>query len=214
MNTIANIGYIVLGINLLVYLIKNKVNDEKPYKVFIIYLSFLVSIQIIIEYIQKFTPTGNNLYLTHYYFILQNIFLSYFYYLIIDSKKIRLVIKVMLPLTLISLIIQYFFYPELYYVFNVYEIFICTIPVVIYALNHLFQTLSNSNKKYIYITSGILIFFLPHALVFSSGNLMPNLSKDVNRIIWQLNIILVLVYQSLIFIEWFKNFRKKRIKTY
>lgn len=211
MDAITDIGYLILGINLFVYLIKYKANKERPYKLFIIYLLLLVSIQIASEYVQKYSANKNNLFLTHYYFVIQYILLSYFYYLIIKSKKIKRIIKIILPLTLISLAIQYLFYPELYHVFNVYEIFICIIPVVIYALSHLFQTLSSSNKKYIYITSGILIFFLPHALVFSSGNIMPNLSADVNKIIWHLNVILIVVYQSLIFIEWFKSFRKKEL---
>jgi hypothetical protein len=214
MDTITDIGYLILAINFILYLLKKNKNKELPYKVFILYLFVLVSIQLSGEYVQKFTSSGNNLFLTHYYFILQNILLSYFYYLILKSKKVKQLIKFVLPLTLASLTIQYSFFPELYYVFNVFEIFVCLIPLVIYALSHLFQTLGSPNKKYIYITSGILIFFLPHALVFSSGNLMPDLPTNVNKIIWYLNIILVVVFQLLIFIEWYKHFRKVKVPNH
>ncbi len=209
MDTITYIGYLILGINLIVYLLKKDKNKEQSYTVFISYLFVLVSIQIAHEYVQKHTEGSNNLFLTHYYFILQNILLSYFYYLIIDNKKIKKLIKIVTPVVLSSLIIQYLIYPELYYVFNVYEIFICIIPLVFYALIHLFQTLGSSNKNYIYFTSGILLYFLPSALIFSSGNLMPSLPANVNRIIWHANVILIAVFQALIFLEWYKHFRKK-----
>ena len=88
MDTVTYFGYLILGINFIIYLLKFKKNIEHPYKIFLFYLLVLVSIQIISEYIQKATESGNNLYLTHYYFIIQNILLSYFYYLIIESKNL------------------------------------------------------------------------------------------------------------------------------
>ena len=203
----AEFGYVLLFINTLLYFLRLKKQKEKPYKTLFFYLLSIGVIQIIAEYYQN--RLGGNLFLTHYYFISQSIFLSFFYYQIIKSQIIKILIKITVPFTLISLTVQYYIYPELYYVFNVYEIFICIIPIVIYALNHLFQTLGSHNKKYIYITSGILIYFLPHALVFSSGNLMPDLSEKVNQVIWIINVVLYLVYLLLIFIEWYKHFRKQ-----
>lgn len=205
-DNIANICYVILFTNIFIYFFTLKNKPEKPYKVFTLYLLVTVLIQIASE----FFHSTNNLFISHYYFISQAILLSYFYYLIIESNKIKKLIKFTTPFTLISLIIHYYIYPELYYVFNVYEIFICIIPIVIYALNHLFQTLGSPNKKYIYITSGILIYFLPHALVFSSGNLMPGLPEKVNQIIWLVNVVLYIVYLLLIFIEWYKHFRKNQ----
>ena len=205
----AEFGYVLLFINILLYFFRLKVQKEKPYKIFSFYLLIIGFIQMAVEYYQN--KLGGNLFLSHYYFISQTILLSYFYYSIIESSKVKKLIKIIVPFTIISLLIQYYLYPELYYVFNVYEIFICIIPVGAYALSHLFQTLGSSNKKYIYITSGILIYFLPHALVFSSGNLMPDLPKKVNQIIWIVNVSLYLIFLILIFVEWYKNFRKKEL---
>ncbi len=207
MTLIANVGYVLLLINFLLFIKIVISKKEKPLRVFLFYLLTIVFIQIASEY---FHNTGN-LFISHYYFISQTILLSYFYYLIIENDKVKKLIKIIASFTLISLAFQYFFYPELYDVFNVYEIFICIIPLVIYALSHLFQTLGNPNKKYIYITSGVLIYFSPHALVFSSGNLMPDLPGNVNRIIWLINVILYLVYLILIFVEWYKHFRKNSV---
>tara|TARA_B110001454_G_C12397804_1_gene299573 strand:+ start:148 stop:480 length:333 start_codon:yes stop_codon:yes gene_type:complete len=103
-------------------------------------------------------------------------------------------------------------YPELYHIFNVYEIFICILPIVMYALSHLFQTLGNPDKKYIYITSGVLLYFLPHALIFSSGNLMPNLPESVNEIIWLVNDSLYIVFLLLIFVELYTHAKKHKTK--
>mgnify|MGYP000599965137 CR=1 FL=1 len=204
---IAKIGYVLLFLNIAFYFLEFKKKIEKPYKIFSLYLLSLSLIQMGAEYYLK--EGGKNLFLTHYYFIIQSLFLSVFYYFIIQSQKIKKLIKTVVLITLISLTIQYYLYPKLYYLFNVYEIFICIIPIVIYALSHLFQTLGNPNKKYIYITSGVLIYFLPHALVFSSGNLMPDLPANINQILWLLNAILYVFFLILIFVEWYKNFRKK-----
>jgi len=209
LKNIADFGYILLFINIIFYFLRFKKKIEKPYKILLFYLLIMGLIQIGAEYYLK--KDEDNLFLTHYYFISQTVLLSYFYYLIIESNKIKKLIKVIVPFTLISLAIQYYIYPELYSVFNVYEIFICIIPLVMYALSHLFQTLGNSNKKYIYITSGVLVYFLPHALVFSSGNLMPDLPNNINQVIWLANAILYTLFLILIFVEWYKHFRKSAI---
>ena len=202
---ISLIGYVILFFNTVCFsLTKIK---ERPYLILTIYLFFIISIEILGNYYQN--EKNGNLFLTHYYFIIQSIFLSIFYYLIINNTFLKKTIKIVLPATLFSLAIQYYFYPELYHVFNVFEIFICIIPLVVYSLVHLFQTLGGNNKKYIYITSGVLIYFLPHALVFSSGNLMPNLPKKTNQIIWLVNVLLYVVFLLLITVEWYKNFRRK-----
>jgi hypothetical protein len=204
----AEFGYVLLFINILLYFFRIKEQKEKPYKILFSYLLTIGFLQIIVEYYQN--KLGGNLFLTHYYFISQSLLFSFFYYIIIKNQKIKTLIKIVVPITIGSLTVQYYLYPELYYVFNVYEIFICIFPIVIYALSHLFQTHGSPNKKYIYITSGILIYFLPHALVFSSGNLMPGLPSNVNQIIWLVNAVLYLIFLLLIFIEWYKHFRKPK----
>ena len=153
-----------------------------------------------------------NLFVSHYYFLSQSILFHVFYYLVVKSHKIKTLIKIVIPFTFISLAIQYYMYPELYHIFNVYEIFICILPIVMYALSHLFQTLGNPDKKYIYITSGVLLYFLPHALIFSSGNLMPNLPESVNEIIWLVNDSLYIVFLLLIFVELYTHAKKHKTK--
>jgi hypothetical protein len=208
----AEFGYVLLFINIILYLSKYSKQKELPFKILFLYMLTIGVILYGGEHYQA--SEKGNLFLTHYYFISQSLLFSFFYYQIVQSPKIKKLIKIIVPTTLISLAIQYSIYPDLYYVFNVYEIFICIIPIVIYAISHLFQTLENSNKKYIYITSGVLIYFLPHALVFSSGNLMPNLPNNVNEIIWLVNVFLYIVYLILIFVEWYKHFRKNPVITH
>jgi hypothetical protein len=205
----AEIGYILLLINILIYISGIKKATKKAYLVFTTYLIFIGVIEVLGVLFLK--AKGGNLFLTHYYFIIQYLFLSYFYYLIIENCSVKKLIKTLTPLTLVSLSIQYFFYPDLFVIFNQYEIFICITPIVVYATCHLFQVFKTQNKKYIYITCGALLYFLPHALIFSSGNLMPQLPKKVNTIIWEINTIIYAVFLILIFVEWYTHFRKKAV---
>lgn len=175
------------------------------FKVFSFYLFIILIIQVISSYLQE--QELDNLYLSHYYFIIQFLFLSFFYSKLI--KQITL-IKVLTVIVIISIIIQFYISPEIYFTFNLFEIIICSLPIVLYSFLFLIQNIDKENKDFLYINSGIFIYILSSTLIFSSGNLMPNLSKSVNSIIWTVNVFLYLVYQILIFVDWYKNFRPKK----
>ena len=178
------------------------------FKVFSFYLFIILIIQVISSYLQE--QELDNLYLSHYYFIIQFLFLSFFYSKLI--KQITL-IKVLTVIVIISIIIQFYISPEIYFTFNLFEIIICSLPIVLYSFLFLIQNIDKENKDFLYINSGIFIYILSSTLIFSSGNLMPNLSKSVNSIIWTVNVFLYLVYQILIFVDWYKNFRPKKISS-
>ena len=207
---IAEFGYALLFLNIIFYSSNFYKNKEAPFRVLFIYMLTIGLVQITGEaYLEA---EKGNLFVSHYYFLSQSILFHVFYYLIVKSQKIKTLIKIVIPCTLISLAIQYYMYPELYHIFNVYEICICILPIVLYALSHLFQTLGNPDKKYMYITSGVLLYFLPHALIFSSGNLMPNLPDNVNEIIWLVNSSLYIIFLLLIFVELYTHSRKHKTK--
>ncbi len=207
---IAEFGYALLFLNLFFYFLNFHTYKEAPFRVLFLYMLAIALVQITGE--AYLAAEKGNLFVSHYYFLSQSILFHVFYYRVVKSEKIKILIKIVIPFTIITLAIQYYMYPELYYIFNVYEICICILPIVLYALSHLFQTLGNPDKKYMYITSGVLLYFLPHALIFSSGNLMPNLPDNVNEIIWLVNSSLYIIFLLLIFVELYTHSRKHKKK--
>jgi len=110
-------------------------------------------------------------------------------------------------IVLISLGIYYIIYPSNYYKFNIFEIIITSVPLLVYSFFFFIQKIEDADKKYIYIVSGFFLYLLCSTLLFTTGNI----KAEIKKIIWHTNAILYMVYQVLIFIEWYKNFRKKEL---
>ena len=208
LSLIIYIGYFLLVINIICYSIRVKIKNF-PYRVLFIYLISTAVIQGITEYLGK--VYGQNLFMSHYYFIIQFVLLSIYFFNIIKSNKLRKVIKYTSIVALFSLIIQYLTTPVIYNSFNQFEILVCSLPLILYSVFFLFQTLDSKDRKYIFVNSGIFIFILSSTLIFSAGNVMLDLSSEVNNIIWHANVSIYAIYQILIFIEWYKHFRKKEV---
>jgi len=199
-------GYLILALNTFLFF-KNYRKNLVAFKLFTIYLALTLIIQLTSNYLSFYKL--NNLHLSHYYFIEQFLLLSLFFKTVLEKKVLKKAISIILISVLIALSIYYVINPSHYNRFNIFEILITSVPLIVYCFFFFIQTIDGTNKKFIYITSGVLIYFLPHALVFSSGNLMPDLPDNVNIIIWLVNVFLYIVYLILIFVEWYKHFRKK-----
>lgn len=208
---ITYLGYLILLINMFNYLKSSVFKKTRAFRVFSFYLAVIVVIQIISK-VHHFYKI-DNLFISHYYFIIQFILLSIYFYNIIKSEKLKNIIVFISSTTLLSIIIQYLTTSITYNSFNLYEVVMCSLPLVLYSVFFFFQKLDSKDKKYIYINSGIFIYLLSSTLIFSSGNLMPDLPKKINRIIWHANVFLYLIYQILIFVEWYKHFRKKEVSS-
>ncbi|PTX63118.1 hypothetical protein C8N46_102521 [Kordia periserrulae] len=152
----------------------------------------------------------NNLHLTHYYLITQFILLSLFYYSLFKSKAQKLLVSIILVTVVLVLMIQSYLMPQLLYRFNLTEILLTSLTIVFYSIIHFYNSLSEV-KKFTYINSGIFIYVLSSTLIFCSGNIMTELDPSINHLVWFMNVVLYLVYQILITIEWFRNFKKKTI---
>ncbi len=202
LETTAYIGNFILFINLLVYSKSYRNSNSVAFKVFTFYLLIILIIQIISTYLRNLYV--ENIFLSHYYFIGQFILLSLFFKLILKNKPIKKVVKLLLTLTLTILCIYYIIYPTNYYKFNVIEIILTSIPLLIYCFSFFIQTIDADNKKFIYIISGFFLYLLCSTLLFTAGNI----STDFRKIIWNTNAVLYIIYQLLIFIEWYKHFRK------
>jgi len=96
----------------------------------------------------------------------------------------------------------------LFFKFNLFEIVLTSLLVVVFALLYLYKMLTDS-KKYYYITVGIIIYLLASTVLFLVGNLTIGLSKEVRLISWNLNAFFVLVNQLFILYEWKVSFSRK-----
>ena len=198
------IGYVLLFINTVLYFISYK-SKNFTYKILFSYLVFTFIIQIYSEGIA--IKKGNNLFLSHYYFIGQFIIMSLFFYKTLINKTIKKIIFIIPIPVIILLFIQYFKDPELYYSFNLFEILMTTVPIIWYCLFFLVERISSLEKKFIYFIAGLFIYILCSTLIFSAGNI----TGDTLRILWRFNNSLYILFQVLIFVEWYNHFRKTNL---
>ncbi len=195
---------LILAVNTILYF-KSYQKNLVAFKVFSIYLLFYFIIQMITWYL--FEQKLDNLFLSHYYFIGSFVFLSIFFSEIFEKQFIKKLIYSIIAINLIILSLHYYFYPESYNKFNTLEVIITSVPLIFYSILFFYQKIIDQKKEYIYIVSGFFLYTLCSTLLFTVGNL----PSEIKEIIWYSNAILILVYQILIFIEWYKHFRKKEV---
>lgn len=210
---IAYIGQVILLINTLIYF-KGYSKNGVTFKIFSVYLTVMLIIQIYTSLIFEigvirhyiFTAKPNNLFLSHYYFTFQFALLSLFFSRLVKYKYQKKIINILLVVILTLVLGYYVKYPNDYYSFNVFEIILTSIPLIIYSLIVLIQKFEGSSH-FLFITSGFFLYMICSTLLFTTGNI----SADLKKTIWYLNNILYVIYQILIFIEWYKHFRKPEV---
>ena len=207
---IADLGYLLLLFNIILFSIGFSDNG-KAYRIFSYYLKIIFLIQIIAKSFNYLHY--NNLFLSHFYFILQFVLLSYFYLnlgLNLFQKKI---IRIGFVFCLMALGVQYLSDAELFFKFNLFEIFITSFLIVIYATFQLYNLL-NEKKEFYYINLGILIYLFGSTVLFLAGNLAAKLAPEFNDVPWILNALLYVVYQLFILFEWKKSFSRTQKLSY
>ena len=202
---IVYLGYFFLVLNTLLFF-KSYKKENFAFKVFSIYLFVILLIQIYANYLS--TLNRHNLFLSHYYFIIQFVLLSLFFRSILIHSLKKVFVNGTLIVVLLMLGIYYVCFPGDYFIFNQFEIIITSVPLIVYCFLFFLHKLSDIDKKYVFIISGFFVYLLCSTLLFTTGNIG---SKSVKKIIWDMNSFLYLVYHILIFVEWYKNFRKPAI---
>lgn len=207
---LAYIGYFFLLLNFILFL-KSIAHKGKAYKLFVFYLGLILIVQILSEFLIR--QKTNNLYLSHFYFIGQFVVLSLFYFNLLKKVALqRKIVKGGLIAVLLVLGLQYFNDPSLFLKFNLFEIFITSFVIIIYAAFH-FYNLLNEKKEFYYINIGILMYLFGSTVLFLAGNFMTSLSPEINQLPWIFNSFLYIVYQVFILIEWKKSYSKKKLNS-
>lgn len=199
---IVYLGYFLIIINTLVFIISYN-NKNKALKYFVLYLILCLFIQLISNTLKSLGE--HNLFLTHYFFIGQFIFLSLFFSTLHGFKKIKNFNRLLTFIVSLSFVLYLNNNIEAYEKWNIYEIAITSITLLIYSFFFFIKKIANTkDKKYIYFNSGFFIYTLCSTLFFIIGNI----NSELKIYVWNFNALLYLIFQILIFVEWYKNFRK------
>ncbi|WP_230729108.1 hypothetical protein [Flavobacterium sp. EDS] len=134
--------------------------------------------------------------------------LGLFYFNLITDKFQKKVIKITAILALLSLAIQYSIRPDLFFKFNLYEIFITSFLLLIFATFHFYNML-NGKKMFYYINIGIILYLFGSTILFLVGNLSVTLSSKYYKVPSRINYILYVIFQLFILVEWKRSFYKK-----
>lgn len=192
---LADIGNILLLINCIL-LGKNIFNKTREFKVLFFYNLLMFIIQMITTILFYFSI--NNLFFSHFYFIGQFIVLSYFYYLLINVPFQRKIISIVSPLSLLLVGIQFALEPEIFLKLNLFEIFMMSLPLIVYATFHLYNLLT-IEKRFYYFTTGLIIYLYGSTAVFLTYMLSTTISKSsATKYIWIFNLCLYIIYQLFI----------------
>jgi hypothetical protein len=205
---LAYIGYFFVIINFIL-LLKSFSRNEKAFKFFFIYHALMLVIQIFTEIL--ILRHINNLFLSHFYFILQFILLSFFYLNILKEKNQIKLVKLFLFLCLFALTIQYSIDNSLFFKFNLFEITITSLSLVLYSGFHLYNMLGGK-KNFYYINLGVLIYLFSSTILFLFGNYISTLKSDLSNYLYSLNSFLYIVYQLFILYDLKKNYITKEVK--
>ncbi len=204
------IGYFLLILNFILYW-RGFSKHGKTFQYLVYYLTILVIVQVSMEILVL--QSIDNLYLVHGYFIGQFLCLGFFYKSLMKTKAQDSIIKYTMIVGSLLLLLDYCFYPEQFFKFNLLEIALTSLLVVLYAVMHLYNMLLEQ-KQYYFLTIGIITYLLASTVLFFVGNITTGLSDEFKLLTWNVNSFLIILFQLLIFVEWKKSFSKKALISY
>lgn len=197
--------YLVLLINLIVYSY-SFFRKGKANVFFVSYLAFGFAMQFSMELCYQLGMT--NLIFVNIYFIGQMIILGLFYNSLTHIKSQKRFIKISLVTALLVLAVQFCIDSTEFLKFNLFEITLTSLLIVIFALFHFYNMLTES-KRYYYTTVGLIFYLLASTVLYLIGNFSAGLSNELKYLTWILNTFLILIYQFFILYDWKINFYKE-----
>ncbi|TDO68797.1 hypothetical protein EV143_11918 [Flavobacterium chryseum] len=198
-------GYLILLLNLILYSYSFFRKGEANV-FFVSYLAFAFVMQFSMELMYHLRM--NNLFVVNIFFIGQMILLGLFYNSLLEIKSQKIFVKTSLAIALLVLVIQFVMDSSEFLKFNLFEITLTSLLIVVFALIHFYNMLTES-KKFYYVSIGLVFYLLASTVLFLIGNLSSGLSNEVKYLTWMLNAFLILIYQLFILYEWIKSFSKR-----
>lgn len=207
-DTLVYFGFLLLGINLILFAIGFS-KQGKAYRIFTLYTAFIVFVQGLATIMSYFHY--ENLIIVNMYFLGQFIWLSLFYKVLFKNENQKRMVNIGIAVVLLVLTIQYGMNPSLLFKFNLFEIFITSFLLIIYATLHFYNMLSEKRIFY-YINIGIILYLFGSTILFLLGNLSIAVNSSFSLITWELNAFLYIIFQLIIMFEWKKSFSSKTTK--
>lgn len=198
-------GYLILLLNLILYSY-SFFRKGKANVFFVAYLAFAFLMQFSME-IMYFLRMKNQ-FVINIFFAGQMILLGLFYNSLLQIKNQKIFVQTTLAVSLLIFGFQLVLDPYQFVKLNLFEIILTSLLLVVYALIHLYNMLTD-NKRYYYVSFGFVMYLLSSTVLFLVGNLSSGLSNDVKFLTWILNAFLILVLQFFILYEWIKSFSAK-----
>jgi len=195
------ISYFILTIDLILYTY-SFFREKKANVFFVCYLAFSFLMQFSMETFYHLRM--NNLFLVNIFIIGQMILLGLFYNSIFSLKSQKKFVLISILIALLILAIQFIMDWNQFLRFNLFEITLTSLLVVIFALIHFYNMLTES-KEYYFISIAVVFYLLTSTVLFLIGNLTHNLSKEFKFLSWELNSILLIMYYGFILYDWKKN---------
>jgi hypothetical protein len=196
----------ILLINFII-LVKYFNTNNKSFKIFTLYCATMI----LTEFGSLITAKMgiNNHWISHFYYILQFLILSWFFYTLLNNKTQKLIILLLAIFVPLTLFIMYLF--KLYFLdkHNLFETFITSFTIIIYATFHLYNML-NKPKEFYYITSGILFYLFGSTIIWLGYDLVCRLDDPrFGHTLLFINALMYVIYQIFVFIELQKNYLNK-----
>ena len=179
--------------------------NSKAFKIFTVYLVIIGLIQLSMSIHSYYLAGESNLFFFIYYFVLQFIMLSLFYKELLGNKWIHLVTGIVL----LFIGYQYFLEPSMYYRYNPIGSSLTQFIIVIYSLLYFYKSLSGK-REFLIVNVGLFFYMLSSLLIFASGNLVldVDIPSYIPKLLNQINLVLYFIFQILIVIEWYRNYRR------
>ncbi|WP_139149645.1 hypothetical protein [Flavobacterium caeni] len=177
---------------------KEAKGKDRMYKILCVYLTLLFVVELFCHIIGFLKP-NSNFFLSHYYFNFQFVLLSLFFYHLFADRRKKIFVLAMLVLVTLFLAYQYYTTPGLYWIFNIYEIGITTLLLMLYAGFSIMEF----NRRYSHFCFGLIIYLSCSCFIFMSGNTDLVLTTEPFIVdIWVFNSLFYICYQVMIYREW------------
>ena len=211
--TISLIGLFLLFINSVLFFISRK-NKDIVYRYIMYYLMIQFAVELCCNIIGILYP-NENFFLSHYYFVIQFIMLSLFFFQLFKNKLLKNLVYINLGIVVLILAFQYYQTPSLYWKFNNFEIGTTSILLILYSIVYFYENLRES-YKYHFFCYGLTFYLMSSCLIFLTGNTqLVFMTEPFYLDIWIFNSLFFILFQILIFKEWqFLVKKEKQIEDY
>ena len=193
-------GLLFLILNSILFL-KTRKGKDSSYQYLTLYLVVLFSIELTCHII-GITKPNSNFFLSHYYFNVQFIILSFFFTKLFQDKVLKQLILFCFLGVVAVLAYQYYNNPSIYWQFNVLEISLTSSLLILYCAIHFYKHLKTT-YNYFFFCLGISFYLISSMLIFLSGNTtLVFFEEPFYMDIWVFNSLFYIFFQSMIYKEW------------